>query len=83
MRNYVARDFSRYVQEHIQEDDCTLIAVKYMGPNNTVDVSAKKNLTTWTDDESTMKKSEPTPDNSKSPEQNLKVQTTLDKDVTI
>ncbi len=29
--NYIARDFSRFVENHIQEDDITLIALKYVG----------------------------------------------------
>ncbi len=29
--NYVAKDYSRFVEEHIQDDDVTLIAIKYVG----------------------------------------------------
>lgn len=41
---HVARDFSRFVQEHIQEDDVTLIAIKYMGENKTETSSEKKSI---------------------------------------
>ncbi len=47
---HVARDFSRYVQQHVQEDDITLIAIRYMGPNADIQASGQK-LTTWSDDE--------------------------------
>ena len=47
---HVARDFSRYVQEHVQDDDVTLIAIRYLGPNAQVDAAPAKNLTIWTDE---------------------------------
>ncbi len=57
---HVARDFSRYVQEHVQDDDCTLIAIRYMGPNVQMDISQAQKLTTWTEDEKVIEKKGPT-----------------------
>lgn len=53
---HVARDFSRYVQEHVQEDDITLIAIRYLGPDGKMETSAKK-LTAWGNVEGADKKS--------------------------
>ena len=47
--NHVARDFSNYVQEHVQEDDVTLIAIKYVGADAPVEVAAEKKSTAWTE----------------------------------
>jgi len=46
---HVARDFSRYVQEHVQEDDATLIAIRYLGPDVKMEISSAQNLTSWSD----------------------------------
>lgn len=48
---HVARDFSRYVQQHIQEDDVTLIAIRYMGPDVKMQISSSKEVssTSWGD----------------------------------
>ncbi len=48
---HVARDFSRYVQEHVQDDDVTLIAIRYVGPNVSLDIAPSKNLIQWSEDE--------------------------------
>ena len=49
---HVAGDFSRYVQEHVQEDDITLIAIRFLGTDVPVEVAGStKKLTTWTEDE--------------------------------
>lgn len=51
---HIASDFSRYVQEHIQEDDVTLIVIRYAG--ETADIqTASKNLTAWSADENSDK----------------------------
>jgi len=46
---HVAGDFSRFVEQHVQEDDITLIAIRYIGPNAQVQHSSGQKLTTWTD----------------------------------
>jgi len=48
---HVARDFSRYVEQHVQEDDITLIAIRYIGPNAEITTSAAQKLTNWADDD--------------------------------
>lgn len=53
---HVARDFSRFVQEHVQDDDCTLIAIRYMGPNVQMEISQTQQLTTWTEEEKNIAK---------------------------
>lgn len=56
---HVARDFSRYVQEHIQEDDVTLIAIRYLGPDVKMDISSSQTplSTNWADVEADSKES--------------------------
>lgn len=44
---HVARDFSRFVQEHIQEDDVTLIALRYLGPQTQQLETATVKNTSW------------------------------------
>lgn len=58
---HVARDFSRYVQEHIQEDDVTLIAIRYVGPDVTMDISVTQKLTTWSEDDKEVNKKDQQP----------------------
>lgn len=45
---HVGRDFSRFVQQHIQDDDVTLIAIRYTGKEGKQETAAKK-LTEWGD----------------------------------
>lgn len=45
---HVAGDFSRFVQNHVQEDDVTLIALRYLGPDGTMDSAVNKNIT-WSE----------------------------------
>ncbi len=45
---HIARDFSRFVQEHIQEDDVTLMAIRFTGEQEELQ-AAVKNSTKWSD----------------------------------
>ncbi|MFA5830079.1 MAG: SpoIIE family protein phosphatase [Candidatus Gracilibacteria bacterium] len=45
---HVARDFSRFVQDHVQEDDVTLMAIRFSGSKDTIE-TAVKNSTSWSD----------------------------------
>lgn len=48
--NHVAQDYSRFVQEHIQDDDVTLIAIKYVGDKAENDIGKSFISTTaWND----------------------------------
>jgi serine phosphatase RsbU (regulator of sigma subunit) len=68
---HVARDFSRYVEQHVQEDDITLIAIRYVGEGPRVETLTQK-LTAWSDEEkdpaqkssAAEKKQEPAPQSS-------------------
>ena len=46
---HIARDFSLYVQEHVQEDDVTLMAIRYIGPEVQAQSASGQNLTAWSD----------------------------------
>ncbi len=54
--HHIARDFSRFVQNHVQEDDITLIAIKYTGEKNT-ESSLDKKSTSWREAEAENEKS--------------------------
>lgn len=45
--NYVAKDFSHFVEEQVQDDDVTLIAIQYVGSEKNNDKSQIKS-TKWT-----------------------------------
>ena len=48
--HHVAREFSFFVQEHVQEDDVTMIAIRYMGPDVKPELATvQKKSTTWMD----------------------------------
>jgi methionine salvage enolase-phosphatase E1 len=47
--NYVARDYSRFVQDHVQDDDVTLIVVKYVGLGNEAKAETSLITTSWID----------------------------------
>jgi serine phosphatase RsbU (regulator of sigma subunit) len=47
--HHIARDFSRFVEEHIQEDDVTLIAVRYTGTESQNEASVSES-TRWIDE---------------------------------
>ena len=50
--NHVAQDYSRFTQEHVQDDDVTLIAIKYVGDNPVTVVNNSFITTTaWSDTE--------------------------------
>lgn len=55
---HAARDFSRFVQEHIQEDDVTLMAIRYTGPEIESQATLSQNLTAWSEDEKDKNKPE-------------------------
>lgn len=44
--NHVAKDYARFVQEHLQDDDVTLIAIKYVGVGNENNEGAESTM--WT-----------------------------------
>lgn len=50
--HHVALDYSRFCENHIQEDDVTLIAVQYIGVNGRDrEVTPEMKSTTWSSDE--------------------------------
>ncbi len=71
---HIARDFSRFVQQHVQEDDITLMAIRYMGPNvETVAVPQQPNLTAWTEEEKEVEKKDQKPQKTKKPKDNVSI----------
>ena len=54
--NHVALDYSRFVQSHVQDDDVTLIAIKYVGMN--AEQTAAATTTAWVADETATKGSD-------------------------
>lgn len=51
--HHVALDYSRFVQDHIQDDDVTLIAVQYVGVNHKEEeASPEMRTTSWSSAES-------------------------------
>lgn len=63
--HHIALDYSRFVQEHIQEDDVTLIAIKYVGRGMETAKAGKEISTGWSEEESSEKKKSPEKKNSK------------------
>lgn len=54
--NHVSQDYSRFVEDHIQDDDVTLIAMKYVGVGN--ENKTTFNTTVWVQDEQPVDKAE-------------------------
>ena len=48
--NYVGRDYSRFVEEHVQDDDVTLMAVQYIGSAAKKEKTEEFVTTKWSED---------------------------------
>jgi len=68
--NHVAKDYSRFVQDHVQDDDVTLMAVQYTGAAAKKGRAAELITTQWNPEE-TDKKVEKNEEKEKGEEKNL------------